>query len=98
MPRKKVAPAQSDPVHEEDGGLEAFELPKSVGAFVLRLALLNSLLSPRAGAPASVWLVGTAELMEDTLSAVARIARGAVSLKDLALTAHHLLRLVLSWP
>jgi hypothetical protein len=38
MPRKKAAPAQSDPVHEEDGGLEAFELPKSVGAFISRLA------------------------------------------------------------
>ena len=96
MPRKKAAPAQSDPVHEEDGGLEAFELPKSVGAFISRLACLNSLPSPRTGDPASVDLVGPAELTKDTLSTVARIARGAVSLKDPALTAHHLLRLVLS--
>lgn len=98
MPRKKAAPAQSDPVHEEDGGLEAFELPKSVGAFISRLApaCLNSLSSPRIGGPASVALVGTAELTKDTLSTVARIARGAVSLEDPALTAHHLLRLVLS--
>lgn len=47
MPRKKVAPAQSDPVHEEDGGLEAFELPKSVGAFISRLACQNALLPSR---------------------------------------------------
>ncbi|KAG0658823.1 hypothetical protein C6P46_005568 [Rhodotorula mucilaginosa] len=39
MPRKKAAPAQSDPVHEEDGGLEAFELPKSVVARIARGAL-----------------------------------------------------------
>ncbi|GAA5871069.1 hypothetical protein JCM3774_005102 [Rhodotorula dairenensis] len=39
MPRKKAVPAQSDPVHEEDGGLEAFELPKSVVARIARGAL-----------------------------------------------------------
>ncbi|GAA5981701.1 hypothetical protein JCM10908_004571 [Rhodotorula pacifica] len=39
MPRKKAAPAQSDPTHEEDGGLEAFELPKSVVARIARGAL-----------------------------------------------------------
>lgn len=32
MPRKKVTPTQPELMHEEDGGLEAFELPKSVGA------------------------------------------------------------------
>ncbi|BGP55388.1 hypothetical protein JCM8202_003713 [Rhodotorula sphaerocarpa] len=39
MPRKKVTPTQPELMHEEDGGLEAFELPKSVVARIAREAL-----------------------------------------------------------
>ncbi|GAA6049637.1 hypothetical protein JCM3770_005047 [Rhodotorula araucariae] len=39
MPRKKPAPAAVDPVHDEDGGIEAFELQKSVVARLVKGAL-----------------------------------------------------------
>ncbi|BGP39858.1 hypothetical protein JCM10450v2_003831 [Rhodotorula kratochvilovae] len=37
--RKKAAPAAVDPVHDEDGGIEAFELQKSVVARLVKGAL-----------------------------------------------------------
>ncbi|TNY22725.1 hypothetical protein DMC30DRAFT_414878 [Rhodotorula diobovata] len=39
MPRKKLAPAAADPAAEEDGGIEAFELQKSVVARLVKASL-----------------------------------------------------------
>ncbi|GJN89175.1 hypothetical protein Rhopal_002149-T1 [Rhodotorula paludigena] len=39
MPRKKSVAAASDPAHDEDGGIEAFELQKAVVARLIKAAL-----------------------------------------------------------